>query len=88
MKIDRMYNVDVEEVNHAAFRVLHHVQQLPTPALVTGVAWLFLSVCERYGLEPRRVLEVSERVRRDALDRRPVQARAIRRFLREELSDA
>jgi hypothetical protein len=47
----------------------------------------FLLTCRRFGLEPRRVLEISERTLRRAADVEPQYPRAISAYLEQEVRD-
>jgi hypothetical protein len=89
VKVQRLYDVNWRELQHVAFGWLTALDHQLRPAqYVATVAVLFLAVCERFKLEPRRVLEVTERIMRHARDGKgSTELRAMRTYLREELKD-
>lgn len=88
MRIDRLYDVKWRDVKLAAMGWLNQVQYTAPADQVIALAVTFLLICERFKLEPRRVLEASERVLRRAIELEPHYPRAIKAYLREEIPDA
>ena len=91
MRHDRLYDVRWKFVKQAAFAyidMLDRTKLSKTPNMVImGVAVLFLMVCERFKLEPRRVLDTADRVLRRARDVEPQFPRGIAEYLKKELPD-
>lgn len=88
LKIDKFYDLTAVGIKNVSVRMLTSAQQEKPEAIVAALATLLITVCRRYGVEVRRVLEVTERIVRDAQDKHPVEMRAMARYLREELPDA
>lgn len=90
MRLERLYDVQWRVVKQATMGWLKQLDDIKirNPAqVVTAVAVLFLLTCERFGLRPSEVLTVADRVVRRATDVDPQYPRAVREYLREELSD-
>lgn len=90
MRHDRLYDVQWRQVKQAAFAWIDSLQRLKHTApvqVVTGTALNFLLVCERFKLNPRRVLETADKVLRRAREADPQYPRAIAQYLKEELRD-
>jgi hypothetical protein len=86
MRLDRLYDVRWSEVRHIAFAWLNALQDKHTPRdQVIATAINFLLICKRFGLEPRRVLEVADRVIRHARDTKSRYIEAIELYMRNEL---
>lgn len=87
LRMDRLYDASFNKLRKGIYAWVHaQVRERPENTVAAAAA-MFLLLCQRYKLSPRRVLDVSERVLRDASDRQPVELRAMRRLLREELPD-
>ena len=68
--IDKLTSVGVDQAAADSFSVTDRVQHLPTvERRLLAVASTFLSACLGLGIDPRRLLEVSDRYIHDA-DRR------------------
>lgn len=88
VRLDRLYDIDFEDVANGALHINTKLTKFSPAAYLGTLAAMFLLVCERLKVDPRRVLETTDRVLRRALDRQPVKVRAVRRWLREEIPDA
>tara|TARA_Y100000361_G_scaffold117303_1_gene108436 strand:+ start:373 stop:657 length:285 start_codon:yes stop_codon:yes gene_type:complete len=94
MRFDRLYDVRWDLIRLVTFAWLTRLDQAtgnkrPAPAdVVMAAAINFILVVERFGVNPREVLTVADRVIRRADDVSPTYTRAIRGFLKEELPDA
>jgi hypothetical protein len=88
LDLTKMYNLTAIGIKDASVRMLGTVQKEKPEAVVAAFATLFISICERYHVDVRRVLETTDRILRDARDKHPVEMRAMARYLREELPDA
>lgn len=91
MRHDRLYDVKWRLVKQASFAYIDMMDRTGlrnTPNMVViGVSVLFLLVCERFKLEPRRVLETADRVLRRAREVEPQFPRGIAEYLAKELPD-
>ena len=90
MKHDRLYDIQWKAIREVSFSYIDRVDKLGVKSpqqVVGGIGVLFLLVCERFRLDPRRVLETSDRILRRARDVEPAVPRAIAGFLRNELVD-
>ncbi len=87
LRLDTLYDVKVYDLKQVIFHVTNTLSTHTPAQIVAGVGALFLLLCKRYGVEPRRVLEANERMMRDAQDNHPVEMRAIKTYLREDLAD-
>lgn len=69
------------------YAVVSRVLQPSQPEkAVQALGIVFLLVCERFEVSPRKVLEVADRVLRDMTNNEDaVTVRAARRYLREEV---
>jgi hypothetical protein len=85
MRPDQLANVSYKRVQEAAMAVVSGLQTYDPATIVTGAAWVFLAICRRYDVDPRRALEVADRVQRHALNVAPQYPRAIEAYCREEL---
>jgi len=90
MRYDRLYDVRWRWIKQVSFAYLDTLDKIShkTPAqVVSGVAVLFLLVCERFELDPRRVLETADRILRRARDVEPMYPRGIAEYLTRELRE-
>lgn len=87
LDITKLYDLTAIGIKNTAVRMLGTVQKERPEQVVAAIATLFLSVCKRYAVDPRQVLDVTYRIMRDAADKHPVEMRAMNRYLREELPD-
>jgi hypothetical protein len=76
------------QIKQAAFAWIDTISKIAVPTSVpVGLGVTFLLTCRRFGLEPRRVLEISERTLRRAADVEPQYPRAISAYLEQEVRD-
>jgi hypothetical protein len=75
------------DIKQTAFAWIDAVSRFRPETAVVGLGVVFLLTCRRFGVEPRRVLEVSERALRRSSDVEPQYAQAISEYLRRELRD-
>ena len=88
MRHDRLYDVQwalVKQVSFAYLTQLDKIKIRNPSQVVVGIAVLFLLVCERFRLDPPRVLETAGRVLRRARDVEPQYPRGIAEYLQKEL---
>ena len=91
MRIQDLYDVRWGEVSRLAYAYLTNFDQkfgkdeAGPKDLVTGIAVLFILLCKRFNLDPRRVLETTDRVIRRAKDVEPQYVGAISMYLEREL---
>ena len=91
MRLDRLYDVTWADLRLVAYNWIDRLdkQKIRRPAdIVAGLGVLFLLVCERYDLDPREALVVSDRILRRATEVTPMYPRAMRAYLRHEVPDA
>lgn len=84
-RLDKLGHVRLGEVRQAVMAWLHATSNTNPENLIVAGAVAFLALCRHQNIDPRRALEVSERVLRNAQDREPVEARALRLYLENEL---
>ena len=91
MKLQDMYNVRwnlVKRTLFAWFTMLDQVGYRPGAGDVVAASGIgFLLICERFGVDPREVLNTCNRIVTKAEDIDPEYPRAIRMFLKKELRD-
>ncbi|MHC4917262.1 MAG: hypothetical protein ACYTGB_17430 [Planctomycetota bacterium] len=87
-RLDRIYDLDPLTIQAATLRIMSVWQKEKAAIVVASSAAMFLEVCRRYEVEPRNVLDASARVLRNSREKRPVEWRALRRFMKERLGDA
>lgn len=90
MRHDRLYDVNWHLLRHVTFGWIDRLDKVKqkTPAdIVMAAAINLLLICERFGLDPRRVMDTADRVVRRARDVAPQYPRAIEQYLKEELRD-
>jgi len=90
MRHDRLYDVKWALLRHASFAWIDSMDRLKMrhPAdVVMATAVCLILICQRFGLEPRRVMDTADRVLRRAKDVTPQYPRAIEHWLKEEFSD-
>jgi hypothetical protein len=75
------------DVKQTAFAWIDAVSKFRPETAVVGLGVTFLLTCERFGVSPRRVLEVSERQLRRAFDLEPQYPRAVQEYLAQEMRD-
>ena len=85
MNMDKLYRVDAPTVSRSVLLATKAMGYKRPETCVMAAAAQLISVCERYDLPVRLVLDAADRVMRDAFDKDPVQGRAYKRLLREEL---
>jgi hypothetical protein len=90
MRYDKLYDVDWHLLRHVTFGWIDAIGRIKraSPAdVVVAAAINLLLVCERFKLNPRRVMDTADRVVRRARDVAPQYPRAIEQFLNEEFQD-
>jgi len=92
MKLQDLYNVRwsfVKRTTFAWFTMLDKIDYHVGPRDVVAASGMtFLFVCERFGVDPREVLNVCDRIIRNATLNSPQYPRGIREFLAKEFTDA
>jgi hypothetical protein len=87
MNNNDLYNTDPRDMKDVALKCCGVLQRTRASVVVGGVACFFLGICRRFKMDPRCVLDITDRVMRDATDKHPVEMRALATYLREELND-
>lgn len=87
LRLDKLYNLDRVRIKDACLRIVYALDKERAEAVVAASAVFFLEVCDRYGVDVRRVLETTDRVRKDIREKNSVEYRALKRYLKEELPD-
>jgi len=82
MRLDHIYSVDLSQVRHSIAAWLGGADRRGPEAHVAAAAVALIAICERFKMKPRPVLEAAERIMRDG---NPVEVRALRMYLKEEL---
>jgi hypothetical protein len=80
---DQLNSVSVRKAQHAAFRILDQMQDLPPAEQVAGAAMMFSLLCKHFNVDPREAHAQADRRIADAL--KDPQLRAIKQYLREDL---
>ena len=91
MRLEQLYDVRWELIKQAAiawFVGLDMTAHKAPSQVVMGIAINFILVCERFGLNPREVLTVTDRVIRRSREHTPQYVRGMEQYLREEIGDA
>jgi len=91
MRYDRLYDVDWHILRHVTFSWIDtfgRIKKTRPADIVVAAAINLILICERFKLDPRRVMDTADRVVRRARDVAPQYPRAIEQFLREEFTDA
>lgn len=88
MRLDTLYDIDFKRVRDGLLDVNTKLTHFKSAEYMTTIAAMFLLLCERFSVDPRKALEVADRVLRRASDRNPVELRAVRRYLREEIKES
>ena len=84
--IDSVSSVDSRHVAKAAVGVLDRIQGEPAGVQIQTFAMLFLILSEQFDVDIRDELARAERVMRDADDFYKPEVRALREYVRGELS--
>lgn len=84
---DQLNFASSDATQQAAFQLLDLIQGVQPKGLqLSAVAFMFLMMCERYGQDPRDVLDKTHRQLTDSLSvGRGEYVRAIREYLKGEL---
>lgn len=88
MRHDRLYDVHWNVTRHvlmAWFTAMDNSKLRRPVDVVMASATVFLLVCERFNLNPRRVLDTADRVIRRARDHQPQYVRGAEEYLRKEV---
>jgi hypothetical protein len=87
MKFDltRIYDITPLLVKNVAMKVCGVLQKERPEVFLAGFACMFVEVCRVMHVEPRAVLDASDRIMRAAEDRHPVELRALRRFITDDI---
>lgn len=86
--LDRLMNVNVREVKAVVMRSVFRSTKETAVNMVAATAMLLILLCERHNIGVVEVLGAADRMLRKAADTMPVEVRALRRYVREELPDA
>lgn len=88
MSMDKLYHASFDRLRKGMYQWIHaqHNEQPEDTLCASGA--MFLLLCRNYRIEPRRALEVAERVLRDAEGFQAVNIRALKRLIREEMPRA
>lgn len=90
MRHDRLYDIrwkEARQVLAAWMTALDNTKTRAPSEVVMGAAIVFKLTCERFKLNPRRVLETADRVVRTARDQSPQYVRGMEEYLVKEISD-
>lgn len=83
---DRLLSMSSTRAQTATFKLLDRLQRLHPEEQVVSVTLSFLMLCKRFNQSPREMLELGERMIRDALSEgRGEHIRAIRDYMDKEL---
>lgn len=84
--VDQMMTARLPDVEGVAFQVIDRLQNVSKAAQVQVLGILFLMLCQEFGLDERRTLEVAERILNDAENRNDRSTMfAVREYIKEEL---
>lgn len=86
MHPDRINAVDPREILKAAYAALSGAQNHAPNHQLLGAAVLFITYCERLGLDPRVLIEKAERMKKDADVAFAYHARALSNYIDGEIS--
>ena len=85
--LDRLFNLSVADVKATVMRTVFRSKGEAAPTLVAATAMMLLLLCERHKIKVTEVLTAANNMLRVAQDKMPVEIRALRRYVREELPD-
>lgn len=85
--VERIMNTDLRDVRQAAVQVIDSVQVLRPEEQIAGLGVLFLMLCDRFDLPPRRALEAASNMLLGARYRDETHFEALRLYLHHELKE-
>jgi hypothetical protein len=84
--VDQMMSARLPDVEGMAFAMIDRLQNVGRATQVQVMGILFLMLCQEFGLDERRMLEVAERILNDAENRNDRSTMfAVREYIRQEL---
>lgn len=86
MHPDRINAVDPREILKAAYAALSGAQRHAPNHQLLGAAVLFVTYCQRLGLDARALLEKAERIKKDADVAFGYHVRALENYIDGEIS--
>jgi hypothetical protein len=84
---DAVMNANLNKTRHVAATVLDGLQNFAAPEQMTGLAAMFLLLCERFDFEPRVALQAAENMLRHAKFADADHFQGVRDYLAAELKD-
>ncbi len=88
LPLDRLHRVTPHQLKTYALLSLNLLQRRRPQEIVAAIAAVFILLCRRYKVDPRGVLDTVDTMVRHASEEHPVEMRALKRYLREDLPDA
>lgn len=86
VSIDQLMSARLADVESLAFQVIDRLQNYGRAQQVQVLGILFLMLCQEFGLDERRTLEVADRILNDAENRNDRSTMfAVREYIKEEL---
>lgn len=85
MNRDSFYCMPLNTVVPKAYEFIDHGQDWPPEQLFAALGFTFLVVCQETDTDARRMLEVIDRVIRDADEHQLHQLKALREYVRGEM---
>ena len=86
--MEKLYRVKVKEMSKGLYRWIHAMTKKSgdhTGPLLISCACTLILLCRHYNADPRRVMDTTDRVLRNAQDIRPKEFRAMRAYMKGEL---
>lgn len=83
--IDQLNHVNLEETCQVSFKVIDALQDDKPGVQVAASAILFLLMCRKNSLDPRKALEVAGNVIADGLIQNNMHLNALRHYLKEDI---
>ena len=81
-------HVNAVRVAKCAFAVLDGTQDFRPEEQVVGSALTFLLWCRRYGVDPREIMLISDKIYNEGITEQNDHVQALRRYMKVDVSDA
>jgi len=85
MNRDLLHQVTTKRAGQAAMAVIDALQHRPKPEQLAGLSMTFRMMCAAFNADPRHMLEIVDRMVLDQDKQLRPEARAVARYIREEL---
>lgn len=87
LPLDKLHEVTPLALKNYAMLALNLLQRRKPAEIVAAIGTVFILLCKRYRVDPRKVLDVNDKMIRVAQEEHSVEMRALARYLKEDLPD-